>query len=170
MLLCSTHAREAYVAKYYELSCELLNWLGMLSRCATARHTPGLPWRVIRLGSVVASAVGARYERRKQWKMTCLRLACACVIDAHLKKKHHPQFRDVPAIELLTHETIEGAFYAVLCLGTQFWLEGIDSRNFTESWENANAQTLTDPWGRARRTEPAPRASARRRAGDANGS
>jgi|TARA_B110001469_G_C9548671_1_gene272264 hypothetical protein len=97
-------------------------------------------------------------------------LACACVIDAHLKKKHHPQFRDVPAIELLTHETIEGAFYAVLCLGTQFWLEGIDSRNFTESWENANAQTLTDPWGRARRTEPAPRASARRRAGDANGS
>jgi hypothetical protein len=86
------------------------------------------------------------------------------VIDAHLKKKHHPQFRDVPAIELLTHETIEGAFYAVLCLGTQFWLEEIDSRIFTESWENANAQTLTDPWAGA-----ADRAGAARKRATASG-
>jgi hypothetical protein len=89
---------------------------------------------VIRLGSVVTSAVGARYERRKQWRMTCVRLACAGVIDAHLKKKHHAQYSDVPMRGLLVHEMVEGAFYAVLCLGKQFWLERIDLRNFEETW------------------------------------
>jgi hypothetical protein len=133
LLLCLTHARSAYVQKY-ELACETLNWLGMLGRCTTARHKSELPWGVIRLGSVVASAVGARYERRKQWRMTCVRLACAGVIDAHLKKKHHAQYSDVPMRGLLVHEMVEGAFYAVLCLGTQFWLERIDLRNFEETW------------------------------------
>ena len=76
--------------------------------------------------------------------MTCVRLACAGVIDAHLKKKHHAQYSDVPMRGLLVHEMVEGAFYAVLCLGKQFWLERIDLRNFEETWRNANEQTV--PW------------------------
>jgi len=165
VLFSSTqYARDAYVT-HYEIACELVNWIGMLVRCSMARYRPQMPWGAIRFVTVVASAMGARYEFRTQWIRTIAKMATACVIDARMKQKHHPEHLGKPFPELLRLELAIFAFYGVVNLGTQYVLETIDKKKFDSAWATRHGDgTRFSPGGRHGAPAPAPRRSARRRA------
>ncbi len=135
MLFSSTqYARDAYVT-HYEIACELVNWLGMLVRCSMARYRPQMPWGVIRFVTVVASAMGLRYEIRTQWAAIVAKMATACLIDTRVKQKHGaPEHNGKPVLELLRVEVGTFVFLTVVTLVTQYALETVDKKKFETAW------------------------------------
>lgn len=138
-IACAHHCKTWYIA-HYETASNIMNTLGMLARCTMSMYRPSMPWRFIRVISVVASSIGMRYELRRQWRAIVLRLAAAGVIDAYVKVKRDGTWEIQDALhDACITELAVLAFYTPLCLGMQLWLERIDAKAFEAKWRETES-------------------------------
>lgn len=151
LLVCTQHARATYVT-HYEIACETFAWVGVMARCSISRYRPHLPWGMIRFVTVVASAMGLRYEIRTQWAVIVAKMATACLIDTRVKQKHGaPEHNGKPFLELLRVEFGTFVFLTVVTLVTQYSLETVDKKKFETAWATRRGARYSRGHGDERR-------------------